>query len=92
MAAEMRAFTISHDRTDDMWTFAGTAVVANRYQLAQKPLELIVPTKAGAWRYRVLVVEVMGTTIRGIVVPMRRPEAGPAPRRIETEEQKIYES
>ncbi len=82
VAAELREFTITHDRTADVWTLAGTAVVANRYQLGQKPLELVVPVTGGAWRYRVLATEVVGTTIRAIVVPIRRPEAGPRPIRL----------
>jgi hypothetical protein len=83
VAAELREFVIEHDRPADVWTFGGTAVVANRYQLSQRPLELVVPTARGEWRYRVLATEVVGTRIRGIVVPIRRAAAGPPPPRRE---------
>lgn len=60
-AAAINGYTVSRS-PDNVWTLIGTVVIADGFQLMQRPLFFVAPHAKGEWRWPITSIDI-GTTV-----------------------------
>jgi len=70
IAADVRAFVITFDKTTKRGTLGGAVVTSDPFLLLQRPLIFSVWSKVGTWRWPVETVTVANGQIRASLGPL----------------------
>jgi hypothetical protein len=69
VAADIKGYTVSRNATTKEWSMRGTAVQADAFKLAQRPLVFVAPHQGGEWRWPIESVQVDGGTVTASLGP-----------------------
>jgi hypothetical protein len=72
LAASLGAWTVTKPDDGGPYTLTAAILKPNTFALSQRPLMFVVATQGGSWRWPILELQVVGTSLSGTLGPKEK--------------------